>query len=226
MDGARGELAALLQPARLVTRLPALVRAPRGDGGTVIAIPGWKSPEAAMTPLAAYLRRLGFDARGWGLGTNEGEPERDAERMVDVVRRAASAGDGTVALVGWSLGGTIAREVAREVPDLVHHVVTYGTAAVGGPTYALAAHSWGPEESRRIEQMLAERDRTDPIRVPITAIFSRNDRIVDWRACLDHTSPDVDHVEVTSPHLGMGIDPDVWLAVAVALASTDAGRVS
>lgn len=216
--GARGELATVLQPGRLLAKAPRLARAPRGDGGVVITVPGWRSPEAAMAPLTVYLRRLGHDARGWGLGTNQGQPERDAERLAGIVRQAARASGSQVALVGWSLGGTIAREVAREVPGLVRHVVTYGTPAVGGPTYTLGARSWGADERRRIEQLLAELDRTDPIGVPITAVFTRNDRVVDWRACLDRTSLDVDHVEVGSTHLGMGVDPDVWLAVATALA--------
>lgn len=171
-----------------------------------------------MAPLRAYLRRLGHDARPWGLGTNEGEPEADAERLAEVVAQTAAHSGRPVALVGWSLGGTVAREAARIAPHHVRRVVTYGTPAVGGPTHTLGARAWGPDETRRIAALLAELDDTTPITVPITAIFTRGDRVVDWRACLDHHSPDVDHVEVDSTHLGMGIDPDVWLAVASALA--------
>ena len=57
-----------------------------------------------------------------------------------------------------------------------------------------------------------------PVPVPLTIIFSRRDGIVAWQACLDHTSPEAEHVEVASTHIGMGIDPDVWAVVAERLA--------
>ena len=63
-------------------------------------------------------------------------------------------------------------------------------------------------------------DRDRPITVPITAIFTRNDGVVDWRACLDRRSQAVRHVEVRSSHLGLGLDPAVWITVARALAPT------
>lgn len=218
-DGVRRELRALAQPARLLLRTPALTRAPRGDGRVVIDVPGWRAPEQSMAPLRWYLRRLGHAARPWGLGTNEGDPERDAERLEAIVREEVATTGEPVALVGWSLGGTIAREVARRAPDQVRHVVTYGTPAVGGPTHTLGAAAWGAAEAQRIATMQEQLDREDPIQVPITAVFTRQDTVVSWLACLDHTSPDVDHVEVRSTHLGLGLDPDVWLAAARALAA-------
>ena len=175
-----------------------------------------------MAPLRWYLRRLGHDARGWGRGTNEGDPERDADLVAAQVADLADRSGRPVALVGWSLGGVVAREAARQVPEHVHHVVTYGTPVIGGPTHTLGASTYGRAEAARIAALQDELDRTDPLSVPVTAIFTRDDRVVDWRACLDHRSPDVDHVEVTSTHLGLGIDPDVWLAVARALAAEPA----
>lgn len=218
----RGELRTLVQPLRLLGRTPWLLRAPRGDGGVVLDIPGWRAPEASMAPLRTFLRRLGHDARPWGFGTNVGHPERDADRLLPVVRRAADTSGRPVALVGWSLGGVVAREVARRAPALVSAVVTYGTPVIGGPAHTLGARSWGKAEVDRIEALQADLDRTDPILVPVTAIFTRNDHVVNWLACLDHASPDVHHVEARSTHLGLGLDPDVWLAVAEALAEDGA----
>ena len=122
-----------------------------------------------------------------------------------------------MALVGWSLGGVIAREVARLVPHAVAHVVTYGTPAVGGPTYTLGAAEWGADVCARDAASAAHRDATDPIRVPVTAVFSRRDRVVAWPACIDRTSHRVLHVEVRSSHAGMGIDPRVWATAAAAI---------
>lgn len=221
----RQEMHSLLQPLRLARRSPALARAPRGDGRVVIDVPGWRAPEASMAPLRTYLRALGHDARTWGLGTNLGDPEGDSRRLVEVVEQAARTSGRTVHLVGWSLGGVVARETARLRPDLVERVVTYGTPVIGGPTHTIGARAYGDAENRRIADLLVETDRADPITVPITAIFTRRDRIVNWLACLDRTSLDVTHVEVRSTHLGLGIDPDVWLTVAESLATAPRGSV-
>jgi pimeloyl-ACP methyl ester carboxylesterase len=208
------ELGSGLQLLRLLRAAPWLARGPRG-GGVVIDLPGWRAPEASNAPLRTYLRLLGYDARPWGLGVNLGRPLRDVDQLVDSLAREEGK---PVALVGWSLGGLIAREVARRAPDRVSCVVTFGTPVLGGPTYTFAARFYGEAANRRAERLGARLDAESPITVPITAIYTRGDRIVDWRACIDRSSPDVRHVEVRSTHLGLGIDPDVWSAVASALA--------
>lgn len=84
--------------------------------------------------MRAYLRALGYDTRGWGLGTNTGDPRLDVERLARIVLRLADDTGSPVSLVGWSLGGVIAREVARREPDAVRRVINYGTPVVGGPS--------------------------------------------------------------------------------------------
>ena len=76
------ELGSGLAAGRLAGALPRLLTAPRGDGHVVVDIPGWKAPEISGAPLRAYLRSLGYDARGWGFGTNTGDPRRDVERLI------------------------------------------------------------------------------------------------------------------------------------------------
>jgi pimeloyl-ACP methyl ester carboxylesterase len=207
-----------LLPARLLVRAPHLAHVPRGVSDPVIDIPGWKAPEFAMAPLRRYLRWVGHDAQGWGLGVNTGNPERDSTILAEQVAALHGQTGRKVSLVGWSLGGVIARETARAVPHAVSRVITYGTPAIGGPTYTLGAGAFGPAESSRIQQLIAELDRDSPITVPITAIFTRRDRVVSWPACIDRASLDVEHVEVGSTHAGMGLDPDVWQVVATRLA--------
>lgn len=210
------ELRAAWQWARLLRRAPHLIG--RSDEPrTVVLIPGWQAPQISMSPLRRYLRSRGHDARHWGLGVNRGNPERDVLMLLPQLQRLAHATGRPVSLVGWSLGGVIAREAARERPDVVDRVITYGTPTVGGPTYTLAAEAWGEAECARIADMSAERDLRKPIRVPVTAIFSRRDRVVAWPACLDRANPQVDHVEVGSSHVGLGLDPDVWTVVVEAL---------
>ncbi|WP_148615340.1 esterase/lipase family protein [Nocardioides rubriscoriae] len=212
-----GEARTPLQLLRLVAATPSLRHAPRGDGGLVLDLPGWKAPESSNLLMRTWLRRLGHDARPWGLGTNRGTVEQDAERLADRLR--ATPDQAPVALVGWSLGGTIAREVARAVPDRVSRVITYGSPVVGGPTHTLGAGAFGPEECARITELARRLDAEEPLRVPVTAIYTRRDGVVDWRACIDRSAADVTHVEVRSTHLGLGLDPDVWAAIAAALAT-------
>jgi pimeloyl-ACP methyl ester carboxylesterase len=213
---ALGELAAALDAVRLVGAVPRLATAPRGDGHLVVDIPGWRAPEVTGAPLRGYLRALGYDARGWGFGTNMGDPRRDVDRLAGRVLELVDVTGSPASLVGWSLGGVIAREVARRHPEAVRRVVTYGTPVIGGPSHTTIARAQGGDSGAgRVTRRL---DAAAPIRVPLTAVFSTRDGIVAWQACIDRSTPGVEHVEVSSTHLGMGVDPDVWAIVADRLA--------
>ena len=212
------DLDTAVQPARLALASRRLLSAPRGTGRTTVVLPGWKAPEASVRPIVAYLATRNHAARTWGLGVNTGEVEQLRDTLIERLRRVAQDDGRAINLVGWSLGGVIAREIARALPDEVHRVVTYGSPAVGGPTHTIGAANAGPEECARITALQEELDANDPIRVPVTAIFTRRDGAVDWRSCIDRSSRDVTMVEVGSGHVALGFDPDVWLAVAGALA--------
>jgi len=213
------ELGSGLAAARLAGALPRLLTAPRGDAHPVVDIPGWKAPELSGAPLRAYLRALGYDARGWGFGTNTGDPRRDVERLTRRVLELVDDSGSTVSLVGWSLGGVIAREVARRHPEAVRRVITYGTPVVGGPRFTAVARAYGPDAGGAARTVAERLDAESPIQVPLTVVFTRRDGIVSWEACIDRFSPHAEHVEVSSTHIGMGLDPDVWRLVADRLAS-------
>ncbi|MEM8904859.1 MAG: alpha/beta hydrolase [Actinomycetota bacterium] len=208
-----------LQPLRLAARAPGLRRAARGDGRLTIDLPGWLAGEASTAPLRRYLRSLGHDARPWGLGRNGTDVEATVDRFEERLEDVIGTGDGRPAqLVGWSLGGVVARELARRRPDLVCRLVTFGTPAQGGPTFTIGASHVGAAECERIAALQLSANRDDPLRMPLTAIFTRADAVVDWRACVDPWAVDARHVEVRSSHSGLGFDPDVWAIVAAALA--------
>ena len=213
-----GEITAAGQAYRLAAAQRRLRSAPRApwDGAPVIDAPGFAAPESLMTPLRRYLASLGHDARGWGFGRNRGDVRGDVQRLARLVLERADA-DGPVALIGWSLGGVVAREVARRRPEAVRRVITWGTPLVG-TAHTAFARLGRREDASRLAAYAEHRDRTDPIRVPVTVVLSRRDGVVDWRSCLDRHSHHVDHVEVRSTHLGMVVDPDVWLTVARCLA--------
>jgi pimeloyl-ACP methyl ester carboxylesterase len=214
------ELTAPWQFARLLLKTPALRQVPRtGAAAPVVDIPGWRAPEGSGAPLRSYLRWLDYDSMPWGLGTNHGNTGRDTERLTAKVLQTAEASGQPVALVGWSLGGVVAREVARQAPDAVSRVITYGSPVIGGPTHTIGASSFGAEEAERITRLIEKTEAESPIKVPVSVIYTKRDGIVDWRACIDRTSLDVEHIEVASTHLGLGIDPDVWRIIAGRLAA-------
>jgi pimeloyl-ACP methyl ester carboxylesterase len=185
----------------------------------VIVLAGMGVGDLSALTLRRHLRRHGYDARGWGLGRHRPSVSRTLRRAMAQLESVVEETGQPVALVGWSLGGLVARELARLRPDLVRSLITLGTPVVGGFRHTALAtffrlQGWDLDRSER----LLEAANRVPIRVPVTAIWSRRDGIVAWRACVDRTTPQVENLEVTSCHWGLGLDPDVLAAVAERLA--------
>jgi len=204
----------------------------------ILVLPGFGADDRATWPLRRYLKKLGHHAEGWGLGLNragveikhtladlspgwaiepvaryrgEGSVPMLCDRMVVRARERHAALGGPLTLIGWSLGGVVAREVARELPDLVEEVITLGTPVLGGPKYTAAAAFFRKRgmDLDWIEREVAKR-QAQPIRVPITAIASPSDGVVGFAATRDHHSPDVRHVDVDASHVGLCFNPVVW----------------
>lgn len=214
------EAAGLFELPRLLLHAPRLAAAPRGTGAPVVVLPGYATTDASTAPLRAYLAWLGWDVRGWGLGKNGGDAPALHRRLVPSIERLSATSGQRVRLVGWSLGGYLAREVARDLPEAVESVVTLGSPVVGGPKYTAVAHAYRRRghDLDAIEAAVAARCRV-PLAVPVTAIYSRTDGVVAWQACLDDGSPNVEHVEVATTHVGLGFSARVWEVVARRLAA-------
>jgi pimeloyl-ACP methyl ester carboxylesterase len=204
-----------LELARLSLSLPRLVSLPRGDGRPVLLFPGYSSDDASTLALRAVLRGLGHDARGWGLGRNVGDVEARIEQVADLVGHMAERLGEPVALVGWSLGGYLAREAARDRPEAVSQVVTLGSPIAGGPKYTQLAPLYRARgaDLDEIEDRIREREAVS-LRVPVTALYSRLDGVVQWRACVDRTEAVTENVEVRTTHLGFGFSAEVYGIVA------------
>lgn len=196
------EALAGLDAARLVPHLPRVVLARRGTTPRdVLVIPGWLATDRSTSLVRAVLTRDGHRVQGWARGRNRGDIEGHVAALVASVRRRADAVDGPIDLVGQSLGGTMAREVARRTPTSVRRIVTFGTP-LHGPAGTVFEALFDPAGSR-----------PTPPPVPTTIVWSRKDGIVGWRAQLDLDNPWAEHVEVRSRHLGMGADPAVLAVV-------------
>jgi pimeloyl-ACP methyl ester carboxylesterase len=193
-----------------------LAGAPRGDGQHVLMVPGLGVTDRSLAPLRAFLRAYGHDAVGWGRGVNVGRVEDDVPGVIELAEHGFAVSSRKIVLIGWSMGGVIAREVARDRPDLIAQVITFATP-VNGARHTVTALKFGEERVRQFEEALAERGER-PIQVPLIAFHSPTDGVVDWRTCIDEATPGAENIEVRSTHFGMGLDPDVWKIVAQRLA--------
>jgi hypothetical protein len=208
-----------LEFARLMAASPALALQPRGKGKPVIVLPGFSASNISTVPLRRYLTWLDYEVHGWELGRNTGNVRELLPQVADQVRQIYARSGSPVNIVGWSLGGVIAREVAREHPETVRQVITMGSPVVGGAKYTSMG---GLFEQRgidldKMEASIAARE-SKPISVPVTSIFSKSDGVVGWKASIDQHNAQVEHLEVRTTHLGLGISPDVFKIIARKLA--------
>jgi pimeloyl-ACP methyl ester carboxylesterase len=215
------EPAGLLEPIRLAAHSRQLAGLPRGDDAPVMVLPGFGTTDTATWALRRFLGYLGYDVHGWGLGRNHGRVPELIGQVLEGLENLAVRRGRAVHLVGWSLGGYLAREAARERPNLVTRVITLGSPVVGGPKYT-ASHRYYLRQGYdldEIEATVAARDKV-PLNVPVTAIYSKRDGVVTWQACIDRVNPGTEHVEVGTSHLGLGLSPDVYSIIARRLAES------
>ena len=203
--------------------LPLVGLAPKGDGHPVLVLPGLVASDASTRPLRSFLQNRGYAVSGWRQGRNLGLREGVQHAMVDLVRELSDVNGRKISLVGWSLGGLYARQLAKMMPDRVRSVITLGSPFAGHPkatnawrVYEIASGRRADEEDTRFGGSLAE---TPP--VPTTAIFSRTDGICAWQGCMEKTSATSESIEVESSHCGMGHHPAVVYAVADRLAQAE-----
>ncbi|MFK8032429.1 MAG: esterase/lipase family protein [Gammaproteobacteria bacterium] len=212
------EARAPLEAMTLFPAAPWLMSMPRGDGRQVMCVPGFLANDSSTWPLRQYLNFLGYESLPWSQGQNRGRPEKDAEVLLEHILDVRN-GENRITLIGWSLGGVIAREVARLAPDVVREVITYGTPVEGGPKYTSTAQLYA---GRRGLDLDAFEDYIHSVNLkgisqPLTVIYSKSDGIVGWRAAIDRYNPQTRHIRVPGSHIGMGTNPLVWRAIAKTL---------
>ena len=211
------ELRAPWEFAAVLPAWPVLQRAPLGDGHTVIVFPGLTAGDTTTLPLRRYLESRNYNTLGWGQGLNLGPREGVLENAKAQLQQAADASGNKVSLVGWSLGGIYARELAKEMPDLVRCVITLGTPFAGPHTSTNAWRIYQFASGRSIERETESYNLPEAPPVPTTSIFSRTDGVVAWRGSIqapaDH-NPHTENIEVVASHFGIGLNPSAWWAVA------------
>ena len=193
---------------------------PRGDGHTVLLLPGFLAGDWTMSRLRIFLARLGYRVEQAGIAFNPGPTAGTIARLEAALLRL-SAETGPIDLVGQSLGGVLARELARRHPRHIRRVVTLCTPIHFPVTTPLApfAHVFAPFHDA--EWVARSGDLALPPSVPVTAIYSREDGIVDWQQCLQEESPGCHNVRVSGAHSTVGSNPEAQIAVAKALGASE-----
>lgn len=204
-----------------IVSLPILRQAPTGDGHPVVVFPGLATGDMTTVVLRNFLKDRGFAAYAWEQGLNRGPRPGVFEACVERVRRLNDEHGRSVSLVGWSLGGIYAREIAKMLPDGVRSVVTLGTPFSGSPRANNAWRLYEFTSGQRIDDdpRIARLKESPP--VPTTSIYSRTDGIVAWQCCVERESERSENIEVHASHLGIGMNPTALYAVADRLAQPE-----
>lgn len=245
------ELSTLTEAARLVhrsrsdRRARALLpyagshRVPPHD--PVLLVPGFMAGDPTLKAMSVFLRHQGFRTYRAQILVNVGCTREAADRLERRLESIAIKRNRKVTIVGHSLGGMLARGLASRRPDLVEGIVSMGSPVLA-PGAIHKVLKWDAEllsrltragfggmmsadcfggECARLSWVESQQQVSEDL--AFTAVYSKRDGIVDWRACLD---PAAQHVEVRTSHCGMAVDPIVMDHVLTALRDQQVRRAS
>ena len=217
---------AALEFGSLPLAAPLLLTAPRGDGHPVLVLPGFVTTDLSTTVLRRFLAQQNYATHAWELGRNLGPKAigGQGEKLVARLEAIYAEHGRKVSLVGWSLGGVLARQLSRRRPELVRQVISLGSPFAGDPR---ATNVWRAYELLT-GQRLKDPDTRSQLQesalippVPSTSIYSKGDGVVAWQNCLEPEAATTDNIEVNGSHCGLGVNPAVLYAVADRLAQPE-----
>ena len=214
--------------------------APHGDGSAVVVIPGFLGTDIYLVEMFAWLRRIGYTPYFSGIGLNAECPNLLIQRRLnDTIARARKETGKRIHLIGHSLGGILARSVAGQRPADIASVITLGSPFRGTVMHSsviraaqFVRHLIRQEHGENVLphcytsqctcNFLGSLRRELPARLTQTAIYTKDDGVVDWRYCMTG-DPDVD-IEVSGTHIGLAFNATVYGIVAERLAAAIARK--
>jgi pimeloyl-ACP methyl ester carboxylesterase len=214
------ELGAFYASRMLLSNLP------RGDGHSVLVMPGFMASNSSTAPMRGLLSDLGYEAHGWDSGRNVRVNEELIDRLEGQIDRIHDASGRPVSLIGWSLGGVLARELAKLHPDKTRLVISLGSPISDDRGHTNAARLFqffngdGPEHLRG--GRFTGLDVAPP--VPTTSILTKTDGVVHWRGsvqCPKKAEHHTENIQVYASHIGLGVNPSVMIAIADRLAQDE-----
>lgn len=227
LDTALDAFRAIKDVASLVKKREFLKNAPKGDGHTVMVLPGFMTSDPATTFLRKQLRKFGYNAQPWKLGVNLGPTNnRDIDTLLhERVKELYLTSGHRISLVGWSLGGVLAREVARNNPEMIRQVITLASP-VGGSMEATSLWDIYIKLFGRNINKEALEERMEKVRHPVpgvafTSIYTKQDGVIAWQlAQVDETDLS-QNIAVGASHLGIIFNPQALYAIADRLSMPD-----
>ncbi|SDS64702.1 hypothetical protein SAMN05444158_2717 [Bradyrhizobium canariense] len=202
---------------------PLLMRAPKGDGHPVLALPGFLASDLSMAPMRRYLRDLGYDTYAWRMGRNVGGVSRMRAALRDRLTEIHTATGRKVSIIGWSLGGVYARDLALQLPDIVRSVITLGSPFSGDVRATNATRLYEALSGETVDDASELRMAiAGDLPMPTTSIYSRTDGIVNWRTSVLRPSDTAENIEVyLASHIGLGVNAAALWAIADRLAQAE-----
>lgn len=199
---------------------------PPGDGHPVLVLPGLATNDNSTYHLRAFLDDIGYKAQPWELGRNFG-PRNGLDDMlrrisdrIDCILKETNSTE--ISIIGWSLGGVYAREIAKLKPECVRQVITLGTPfkpANSGTNAAALYEMLSGDKSYKDPDIISKISQPPP--VPFTSIYSKTDGVVHWKCSIEDESVMAENVEIhCSSHLGMGHNPLALYIIADRLIKT------
>ncbi|MEL7190346.1 MAG: alpha/beta fold hydrolase [Pseudomonadota bacterium] len=211
---------AMFELASFYAMRPVLSNLPKGDGHAVLVLPGFMATNSSTQPLRGLLGDLGYDAHGWDSGRNVRVNEELIEKLEAQVDTLFAKSGRKISLIGWSLGGVLARELAKLKSDKVRQVISLGSPISDDRNHTNAARLFkffnGDEPENIRDGQFQGLDIAPP--VPTTSILTKTDGIVHWRGSVQH--PDktngfpAENIVVYASHCGLGVNPSVMIALA------------
>jgi pimeloyl-ACP methyl ester carboxylesterase len=194
------------------------LRRSREKGAKVLLIPGFWTGDQSLYPLAWRLRAAGHRVFFAGIWLNNGCPRATVESLSDALRKLYESDHEPLVVIGHSLGGIFARELARRSPAMIERIILMGSAirnplASTNPfvlTWYVVSRP-GHREGGGCVDSLADLCGThylEPPGLPETIIYSKRDEVVNWTSCLE-SGPEVESFEVNASHCLLPYNPEV-----------------
>lgn len=206
---------------------PLLKRLPRGDGHPVMVLPGFMATDMSTKPLRSFLSDKGYDAHAWGQGRNLGLRDGVIEGMLERLDEAHAMHGRKVSLIGWSLGGVFARELAKLRPEQVRSVISLGSPHSGHPKATNAWRLYEMAAGHSVEEPPLDTKLHKAPPVPTTSVYTKSDGVVAWQTChqerpvCDVKAGQTENIEVSGSHCGLGVNPSVLYIIADRLAQRE-----
>jgi len=214
---------ALVEFASFVALRPAMSFLPRGDGHPVLVLPGFLASDTSTAPMRNLLESLGYQVEGWELGRNVHVNSQRIQAMSNCLTQLHRRTGRKVSIIGWSLGGLLARELAKLHPEAVRQVISLGSPLSSHPGISKVRKLFealnGPETAIRTKAKLGDIER--PPEVPSTSVYTKADGVVAWTGSLQPEGPQRENVEVRASHIGLGVNPTVMWVLADRLAQAE-----